>query len=371
MKIQFICGSVEPGKDGVGDYTRTLAAELINLGMDACVIALRDKGVNTVIEQLQSQGDEKVPVLRIPYTMKWSESVYYAQIYSGKFKPDWVSLQYVPFSFHPKGLPFNLPKTISRLTDQARLHIMFHELWVGIKTQSPFSHHLYKIFQKNIARSLIKNNKPAKVNTSNRVYQLALQDAGINAEILPLFSNIPYISNCRNYSENLLMKAGIQQGNRAQYKIICVFGSIFPDIKLDDVLEAELQMAKNSGKQLLLIFMGRSNQGEVERLTSVFATRIKVLRLGELPPDEVSAVMQQCDQAISTTPKEFIGKSGVYAVFKRHGLPVNCPFSISIPAYENEIEKAYQLLESRKPEEWDVSNTAKKIYDNFSMYTNV
>ena len=28
MKITFICGSLNPGQDGVGDYTRRLAAQL-------------------------------------------------------------------------------------------------------------------------------------------------------------------------------------------------------------------------------------------------------------------------------------------------------------------------------------------------------
>ena len=34
MKIVFICGCLEPGKDGVGDYTRRLSAELIDHGVD-------------------------------------------------------------------------------------------------------------------------------------------------------------------------------------------------------------------------------------------------------------------------------------------------------------------------------------------------
>lgn len=32
MRLAFICVSLEPGRDGVGDYTRSLAAECIRQG---------------------------------------------------------------------------------------------------------------------------------------------------------------------------------------------------------------------------------------------------------------------------------------------------------------------------------------------------
>ena len=43
MKIVFLCGSLEPGRDGVGDYTRMLAAEIIRKGHNAAIVALADK----------------------------------------------------------------------------------------------------------------------------------------------------------------------------------------------------------------------------------------------------------------------------------------------------------------------------------------
>ena len=33
LRMVLVCGSVEPGRDGVGDYTRTLAAELVRRGV--------------------------------------------------------------------------------------------------------------------------------------------------------------------------------------------------------------------------------------------------------------------------------------------------------------------------------------------------
>src|ERR1022692_2576923 len=46
------------------------------------------------------------------------------------FNPNWVSLQFVPFGFHPKGLPFGLPRHLMSIIGSRPLHWMFHELWV-------------------------------------------------------------------------------------------------------------------------------------------------------------------------------------------------------------------------------------------------
>ena len=42
MNILFICGSAEPGKDGVGDYTRRLCGELLRTGHRTRILALCD-----------------------------------------------------------------------------------------------------------------------------------------------------------------------------------------------------------------------------------------------------------------------------------------------------------------------------------------
>jgi hypothetical protein len=43
MKIVFVCGSVEIGRDGVGDYTRQLGLELLNQGHEVRIIGINDK----------------------------------------------------------------------------------------------------------------------------------------------------------------------------------------------------------------------------------------------------------------------------------------------------------------------------------------
>ena len=43
MKILFFCGSAEPGKDGVGDYTRRLCGELLRIGHETQILSLFDR----------------------------------------------------------------------------------------------------------------------------------------------------------------------------------------------------------------------------------------------------------------------------------------------------------------------------------------
>jgi hypothetical protein len=66
MKIIFICGSLEPGQDGVGDYVRRLAAELILKQNEVSIIALYDKNVKRLRGEMQYDNGIQIPILRLP-----------------------------------------------------------------------------------------------------------------------------------------------------------------------------------------------------------------------------------------------------------------------------------------------------------------
>ena len=106
MKILFICGSIEPGKDGVGDYTRRLCGELIRIGHEVQILSLCDFQVASFISDSQETEAKKVVANRIPKATSNKQRILWSQDVLNKFEPDWISLQYVPYSFNPKGLPF-------------------------------------------------------------------------------------------------------------------------------------------------------------------------------------------------------------------------------------------------------------------------
>jgi hypothetical protein len=135
MKILFICGSAEPGKDGVGDYTRRLCGEIIRLNHDVQILSLCDNQVTSFKSENQLIEEFKILVHRIPAGFNNSRFAMSQEIIN-KFKPDWISLQYVPYSFNPKGLPLWLPSFLNAFTGKHQLHIMFHELWIGMDSRS-------------------------------------------------------------------------------------------------------------------------------------------------------------------------------------------------------------------------------------------
>ena len=126
MKILFLCGSAEPGKDGVGDYTRRLCGELIRIGHQAQILSLFDKHSDTFISQIQVIENTDVLVNRIPIKLPYSKRLSFTNEIIQKFTPDWISLQYVPHSFNLKGLPFWLISFLKKVNIKHKWHVMFH-----------------------------------------------------------------------------------------------------------------------------------------------------------------------------------------------------------------------------------------------------
>ena len=99
MKIIFICGSLERGKDGVGDYTRRLASGLIAIGCDVRMLALNDKHLVGFLHEVQLEQDQQITTLRLGKDLGWKERAVRAKVWVDAFNPSWLSLQYVPYAF--------------------------------------------------------------------------------------------------------------------------------------------------------------------------------------------------------------------------------------------------------------------------------
>src|SRR5690606_24463810 len=108
MKIIFICGCLEPGKDGVGDYTRRLAGELIRQDIPVGIISYNDMFVEDEILEHQVSENTPIPCLRIPKAWSRRKRSDHAKIWVKHNNPEWLSLQFVIYSFNDKGLPFGL-----------------------------------------------------------------------------------------------------------------------------------------------------------------------------------------------------------------------------------------------------------------------
>ena len=126
--------------------------------------------------------------------MDWAERIGLAQQTLTAFGPDWISLQFVPYAFNPKGLVFGLARHLHQLFQGHQAQIMFHELWIGGAKESSTKHRLIGTVQKWLVLDLIEQLKPKVIHTSNQTYVTMLRRAGVTALSLPLFGNIPVLA---------------------------------------------------------------------------------------------------------------------------------------------------------------------------------
>ena len=326
MRIAFITSSLEPGEDGVGDYTRRLAAECIRQGHPSIIAGLNDWGVSQTTRQSQEIEGIGVLVLRLPNAIPWSERATEARDWVNAFKPDWVSLQFVPFGFHPKGLCFGLEKRLAAINPQAKWHIMFHELWLGLGDNAPAKLRLWGALQRMIVRNLMSHLHPQIVHTQAEPYRTVLDREGIKASILPLFSNIPH-TNGNNGDEllgGLLAQALGREPDRSKLYLAGVLGAVHPEWNAGETVNTLLPLMQCFQKQLVLVFLGRTRlkPEAFAQLKSALRNRAAVVVTGERSPEEISRMLLSLDLGLATSPRQIIQKSGSVAALLEHGLQV-------------------------------------------------
>lgn len=364
LRILFICGCLEMGKDGVGDYTRKLAKELLRLGHDCSIASLMDKFVNSELKEKQEINNKYIDTFRLPFISGIKKNTNSLILWVNSFSPDWISLQYVPFSFNNKGLPYDLSQNLKPILKDSLIHLMIHEPGMGISKISPIKHKIIGFLQFGILRRLIKENKIKIVTTSNKLYQLVLLNKKINSEILTLFSNIEFSELNQVLKASLLITLfHIDINERIQWKIIGIFGTLYPDSNIQIELEAQLLLAEKENKKIFFFSFGKvGNLGlkEFEILKSKFNQKIKFVAIGEVTAIEASHYVQLCDLMISCTPAQHKGKSGVYAFLKLHTSMIVLPKKEILPEYDLRVKEWYDEFDRRPPLYWGVEYIAKE-----------
>jgi hypothetical protein len=303
MKILFVAGSIEPGRDGVGDYVRRLAAECERCGHESFLIGLNDPWIDAEWRQGR--------IYRWPANQSWQDRAKKAEAFVKEVCPDIASLQLVPYSFHPLGLKFALPQILQRCLGATPLQVMFHELWIGANLGAPIKEQAIGLAQRKIVGDLIATLKPKAVHTSNSVYQELLERRGIHALLLPMFGSIP-ISD--SVDEKNLQHNG-------DYLSLILFGAIHPEWSPDDLIGR----LREIGRKFHFGHVGRSGPGGAiwNSLESKFPSQFH--RYGERPSETVSRLILSADVGVATTPLSLIDKSSSIATILEHGLPVIVP----------------------------------------------
>jgi hypothetical protein len=325
MRILFLCGSLEPGKDGVGDYTRRLACELIRQAHSCSIIAIMDKGVNVKNEEMQEIDNTSISVVRLPFNNGYKLNCIEAKPWVDNFNPDWISLQYVPFSFHPKGLPFGFAKSIKLISKQRMLHIMFHELWVGMNKESVPKFKVLGAIQKKMIQSFIKNTKPYLLHTQTQLYRWQLKKIEENVLLLPLFSN-------NRVNTPITVK------EKKESIHFVVFGNIHHGAPIEDFCCCLEQFIKNKSIDIEISFIGLCGPEQQCWISICESKKIKIKVFGEQSSQTISEVLNSASIGITTTPLILTEKSGTVAAMKEHGLSILCVSnSWEVKGFSNEF----------------------------------
>jgi glycosyltransferase involved in cell wall biosynthesis len=300
MKILFLTGCLEPGKDGVGDYTRELAAECERRNHEVFLLSLNDPWIKAPLKENGS--------LRLGINQSWVDRVTAARAFLAEAGPDLVSLQLVLYSFHPAGLSFALPQLLRAIIGQTPVQVMFHELWLGEQTGARLKTRVFGFCQRKIIEGVVKKLACRVTHTSNPVYVRLLGRRGIAAKLLPLFGSVPIVPGEDLSPRNdPVLRLGI-------------FGSIHPEWS-PDAMFSEL---RTLDRPLQLSHIGRIGPGESAwtDLTERLGAEIEFRRLGERSLVDISRFFSYLDLGVSTTPLALIGKSSCVAAMLDHGLPV-------------------------------------------------
>jgi hypothetical protein len=313
-------------------------------------VALNDSGILCGTFETQTIEDTPVAVLRLPTLMSWADRVVAARKWIDDFNAEWVSLQFVPFGFHPKGLTFGLSSHVTSIVGSRSLHCMVHELWVLWGFPLPFAKRMLGQWQKPLLRSFFRRIKPKDITTQIPLYQVEMHKIGITAGMLPLHGNIPIhnngdacgwladrmgSSNCLNY-----VKAGF-------------FGGILPTLDFQFLASRTSEFTGPKNKLLLLSAgkLGQQGLNLWQALQKHLKNSAEFFVIGELDEHEASQYFSSLDYGFTSYPVQLMGKSGSVAAMLEHGLRViSCGRSLDRIANTNG--------EHYKSKPWTVSQTS-------------
>ena len=73
MNLLFVCTSLQPGRDGVGDYSRLLASACADAGHTCALLAINDTHAREpVVHETQAERNHTFPVLRLSPAKSWT-----------------------------------------------------------------------------------------------------------------------------------------------------------------------------------------------------------------------------------------------------------------------------------------------------------
>ena len=263
MKIHIIAAALPPQLDGIGDYTACLAAELA-----------RSQDVTVLVG---APSPDPIPGVRIEtvFSADAPASVQGIAEFVKTNPPDWVLLQYNPFSYGKWGRNLHLPRVmqhIKRTCPQTRFALMVHEPFVPL-TSWQFA--VMATWQRWQLWRLGQTADVVFFSIDPWVKQFRHWFPNKPVVHLPVGSNIPRVPISRE-------EARARLGIREETLVLGLFGTMSAGRMLGLVRDAALALAQ-SGLPVQVLYIGPHQAQVCAALGDV-----DIIADGPAPAEEVS-----------------------------------------------------------------------------------
>ena len=362
MRIAFIHSCLEPGRDGVGDYTRLLAAECARQGHPACIVSLNDPFIHGEPSvSVHKENCQDAPCLRIGPGTPWPDRIRVARAFLNAFEPDRISLQFVCYGWHPKGIARGIGPRLGAVIGSTPLQMLFHETWIGVERGASWKDRVTGMIQSHYVLRTLQELRPFAVHTTNPAWQALLARNAVHARLLPLFGLIPIVAQPDfAWLEDELRAHEIGVSGSDHPWLFAMFGSLHPVWPPEPLFSHLRRLSNRCGRGIAIVAAGRMHGGELlwDSLVARYSGDFAFCKLGERPPAQISELLQFADFGIAATPWSIIGKSAAVSTMLDHGLPVivnrdELQFSFDVPPLTGHsplLDKMGNDLAERLPE---------------------
>ena len=325
LKIHIIAAALPPQMDGIGDYTALLATELAHsatvtvLTASKTPDAIRRVGIQTV------------------FSVQEPRSVWNLAEHISTDKPDWVLLQYNPFSYGRWGLNLHLPEVIHTIKQKTKIAVMVHETFTPIFNLQSAVMNLWQrrqfqrlgdcadvlFYSTECARHLY----PSRFPKSRRFH-------------LPVGSNIPFVPISK-------FQARAELNISDDTFVLGLFGTSHRSRMLTRVSDAALTV-RQAGKKPLVLSLGPDADAIKQALHG-----FPVCAEGPLPGEEISRRMAAMDLYLTPFTDGISTRRGTLICGLQHGLPiVGTSGSSTDSRLKSENGRSFLLADAHCPKQY-------------------
>ena len=265
MKIHIIAAALPPRLDGIGDYTALLAAELAH---------------SATVTVLTAQTDpDPIPGVKVEtvFAADKPRSVWNIARAVAADPPDWVLLQYNPFSYGKWGCNLHLPLMLALLKKRlpgVRIAVMAHETFVPLGVSRQFM--VMTLWQRPQFAVLSRTADALFFSIEAWAKPYAAKFPGKPVVHLPVGSNIPRVPITR-------AEARARLGIPDTTLVLGVFGAMHVSRLMDWVRDAAEAVCA-TGQEMVVLYIGPDG----EAVRSLLGTLPLIVSDGPLPAEEVS-----------------------------------------------------------------------------------